>query len=127
MFIYKQKRINIYAPFEDDEGNRYGQLIDPILRYRLGVQEIPDPVPPEDYTDETYYRTEQDDAPYVIYTKKTDEQLAQLAKSKIIKQIEQLEAEITPRRIRDAITTTAGKNWLKDKEAEIDTLRVQLQ
>lgn len=76
MFINAQgKRINPYAPIEID-GVRYP-------RYPMELlTEIPDPVPPEDYSDETYYRTEQDDAPYVIYTKKSDEQIAQIQQAK---------------------------------------------
>lgn len=31
--------------------------------------------PPVDYSDDTYDRKEQDDAPYVVYTKKSDEQI----------------------------------------------------
>lgn len=84
MFINQdQRRVNVYAPFEDANGTRYGNLTDPAVREALGVVEIPDPQPPEDYSDETYYRTEQDEAPYVVFTKKSDEQLAALKKSKL--------------------------------------------
>lgn len=41
-------------------------------------------------------------------------------------QIKALEAEITERRKREAILTDAGKQWLANKEAEIEALRAQL-
>lgn len=77
MHIFKsnQRRANIYAPYEA-EGVRYPRIPMELL------EEIPDPQPPEDYSDETYYRTEQDTAPYVIFTKKSDEQLEALQDSK---------------------------------------------
>jgi hypothetical protein len=40
------------------------------------VIEIADPTPPADYDADLYYRTEQNDAPYVIYTKRPAEQIA---------------------------------------------------
>jgi hypothetical protein len=73
-----QRRVNIYQPYKG-----FSKLDTPEIRQRAGVIEIADPVPPADYSDETYYRTEQDDAPYVIFTKKSDEQLAALAQSKL--------------------------------------------
>jgi len=79
MFIFKsnQKRCNPYASYTDANGTRYTRM--PAELY----EEIADPVPPEDYSDETYYSTEQDDAPYVIYTKKSEEQIASLRWTKI--------------------------------------------
>ena len=77
MFILNEKRINIYAPFTTSEGVTYSNLTDPEVRERLGVVEIADPTQPDDYSDDLYYRTEQDEAPYVVYTRKSDEQIAQ--------------------------------------------------
>lgn len=74
-----QKRVNIYAPYAG-----FSKLDTPEIRERAGVVEIADPVPPADYSDETYYRTEQEDAPYVIYTKKSAEQLERLADDKAL-------------------------------------------
>jgi hypothetical protein len=75
MFIDSNaKRVNIYAPYEYN-GVRYANLTDPTVRAKVGVSEIPDPVPPVDYSEDTYYRTEQDTAPYVIYTPKSAEQV----------------------------------------------------
>ena len=75
-------RINIYSRFTSENGTRYASLENADVRTQLGITEIPDPIPPADYSDETYYRTEQDDAPYVIYTQKPPEQLTQLADNK---------------------------------------------
>jgi hypothetical protein len=84
------KRINIYAPYKG-----FSKLDTPEIRARAGVIEIADPAPPADYSDETYYRTEQDDAPYVIFTKKSDEQLLALRVSKL-------------KQIRDELTENGG-------------------
>jgi len=73
-----QRRVNIYAPYAG-----FSKLDTPEIRERAGVIEIADPVPPADYSDETYYRTEQDDAPYVIFTKKSDEQIAAIRWEKL--------------------------------------------
>lgn len=93
MFTLNEKRINIYAPFESADGTRYGNLTDPAVRESLGVVEIPDPTPPEDYSDETYYRTEQDDAPYVVYTAKSVEQVTQTKNARLQAQIDAMERE----------------------------------
>lgn len=84
MFVdQNQRRINIDAPFVASDGRGLANLRDPAERERYGVVEIPDPVPPADYSDELYYRTEQDDAPYVVFTRKSDEQIAALNKAKL--------------------------------------------
>ena len=85
MFIKDSKRFNIYASQEID-GVRYANFTDPALREQLGILEIPDPVPPEDYTEDTYYRTEQDTEPFVVFTKKSDEQIAQQTQAKLNQQ-----------------------------------------
>ena len=50
---------------------------------------------------------------------------AEAPKLAIIKKITDLEKEITPRRIREAILGT-DSDWLKNKEAEIATERSKL-
>ena len=99
------RRVNIYSAYKG-----FSKLDTPEIRQRAGVVEIPDPVPPEDYSDETYYRTEQDTDPYVIYTKKSDEQLAQLAKSKAFNKIDNLErTSMVPRAVREFMLAVALK------------------
>jgi len=44
----------------------------------------------------------------------------------ILVQIAEIEAQITPRRMREATLTTAGKTWLAGKDAEIAALRASL-
>lgn len=88
MFIDQEtlKRVNIYAPYKGRS-----KLDTPEIRAAVGVIEIADPVPPVDYSDETYYRTEQDDAPYVVFTKKSDEALLALR----WQQVQQVRDELT--------------------------------
>jgi hypothetical protein len=74
MFIRNGLRFNIDASQEID-GVRYPNFRDPVLREQLGITEIADPQPPEDFSDDTYYRTEQDDAPYVVFTRKPAAQI----------------------------------------------------
>ena len=51
---------------------------------------------------------------------------ADAAKRVIMQKIEALEAEVTPRRLRDSVLTADGKTWLTNKEAEIATERDKL-
>ena len=120
MFISNttQKRVNPYAPYQDSEGTTYPRM--PAHLYT----EIPDPTPPEDYTDETYYRTEQDDAPYVVYTRKSTEQLDALFNSKIKQQIVSIEAG-QARAVREA--ALGNTQHLQDIETAVVLLRGQLK
>ena len=71
-----RKRLNAFAMYIDEEGTRYPTVPKHLLEW------VDPPIPPEGYSDETYYRTEQDEAPYVIYTKKSEEQIAQIQQAK---------------------------------------------
>jgi hypothetical protein len=75
MFIDNETklRVNVNAPYKG-----YSKLDTPEIRAAANVVEIPEPTPPEDYSDEFYFRTEQEDAPYVVYTKKSNEAIAQI-------------------------------------------------
>jgi replication fork clamp-binding protein CrfC len=119
MFIFKdsKKRANPFAQYTDADGTQY-----PTIPLEL-LEEIPDPVAPEDFSDETYYRTEQDDAPYVVYTKKSDEQLEELRKSKIKQEIAAIEAG-QARAVREA--ALGSPQHLIEIEAKIQALRSQL-
>lgn len=81
MFIRNGKRFNINTTLTH-EGVTYPSraLADPSVRTLLGITEIPDP---ERKSDEFYYVTEQEEAPYLINTPKSTEQLTQLLASKI--------------------------------------------
>ena len=89
MFIRDNKRFNIYAS-STIEGVTYPNFLSPELRDALGITEIVEPEPPVDYTPETYFRTEQDTAPYVVYEKKSQEQLDALAAQKEAQRISSL-------------------------------------
>lgn len=70
-------RANEFAAYTSPEGVSYPWVPRDLL------EEVDVALPPEDFSEDTYYRTEQDEAPYVVFTRKSDEQLAALAKSKL--------------------------------------------
>jgi hypothetical protein len=51
----------------------------------LGIEEVQEPDPPDEYktNPEYYFRTEQETFPYVIYTRKSEEQIRQAFVSKL--------------------------------------------
>lgn len=82
MFIWKETGLRGPAhpdstPYPAPDGTRYPRTPRELLL------EIADPAPPDDFSDETYYRTEQDDAPYVVFTRRSDEMIAALNKAKL--------------------------------------------
>ena len=81
MFIRNNTRFNIYST-QVINGVRYADFTSPAARKLLGISEVAEPASPADYSDETYYRQEQQESPFVVYTRKSDEQLAQLLQSK---------------------------------------------
>ena len=72
MFIFTAtgKRANPYVRYIDAQGTQYTCIPMELL------EEIADPVPPVDFSDDLYYRNEQDDAPYVTWTRKPQPQIA---------------------------------------------------
>ena len=58
----------------------------------------------------------------------TEDQYNQLLQDELLPldKIAQLEATITPRRLRDALASDAGKSWVADVEALIATERSKL-
>ena len=111
MFILNEKRINIYAPYTSAEGVTYANLTDSTIRNQLGVVEISEPAQPEDYSEDLYYRTEQDEAPYVVYTRKSDEQIAAAALIKAKQERAQAVNEII-------VTTQAGNAFDGHEDAQ---------
>ena len=92
-----RQRVNIHAAYKG-----FSKLDTPEIRERAGVIEIPDPTPPEDFSDDTYYVTHQNEAPYVVYTRKSDEQIAQAKNSKLQQQIDSEEkSTLLPRVTRE--------------------------
>ena len=132
MFTRNQKRCNIYAPAEIDDV-RYSGFTDPSLREQLGIVEVADPVPPEDYSEDTYFRTEQDDAPYVVYVRKSDEQINQATRARILSQIVSLEqGALMARQVREVMRGLPGADqqpWfarVKAIDDEVAALRAAL-
>jgi hypothetical protein len=115
--IETNRRVNPFATYRDSEGTTYPRMPEHLY------QEIMEPFPPEDYTDETYYRTEQDSSPYVVFTRKSDDQLRELGNSKIKSQIAAIEAG-QARAVREA--ALGDPNYLTQLEAQIQALREQL-
>ena len=59
----------------------------------------------------------------------TDEEAEALRPKPVVTvkdQIAAIEAEITPRRLREAVLSVEGAAWLEAKDAEIAALRAQL-
>ena len=124
MFIKDGKRINIYAPIVDG-GIKYPNATDPVIRVKLGISEIPDPTPPVDYDEDTYYKTEQETEPYVIYTKKEKIQLKQQRNAKRKARIEEIESK-QMRALREAILS-GDKVKLQEIEDTIVAIRGHLE
>lgn len=93
MFIKNGLRFNILTKYTDPiTGEKGIDMTRPENRTRFGVEEIPDPVRE---SDETHYNQEIMEAPYLICTPKSPEQLAQLRWSKL-------------KQIRDDLTENGG-------------------
>jgi hypothetical protein len=140
MFIRNNLRFNIYAPATIGDV-RYPNFLDPDLRASLGITEVTEPEPPEEYAThpEYWFRTEQDDAPYVVYTRKSDEQIAAIEAAKIPRRVtmrqarlallgagllEQIDAAINA--IEDATQKAAAKiEWEYAQEVDRDHQWVQ--
>jgi len=72
------KMVNYYAIFKqpDINGSKWPHGLSVAQLNELGYQEITVSEKPVDYSEDTYYRTEQELAPYVVYERKSDEQIA---------------------------------------------------
>jgi len=108
MFIDQETRlrVNIHAPYKGRS-----KLDTPEIRAAVGVIEIPDPVAPEDYSPDTHYMTEQDDAPYVVYMMKSPAQIAELMVQKAKQQRREQVDAIT-------VTTASGKEFDGNEDAQ---------
>lgn len=122
MYIFKEtlKRCNPYTSYTAPDGTRYARIPAELLT------EITDPLPPADYSEDTYYRTEQDDAPYIVYTLKSPEQLKKLRNQKRKERIVRIENGQSLRAIREALLT-GDKTKLQDIEARIVAIRGELE
>jgi hypothetical protein len=71
-------RVNIYAPYKG-----FSRLDTPEIRQRAGVVEAEEPTLPADFNYDDYTVQEIDPTPYVIFTKKSDEQIAAIRWEKL--------------------------------------------
>lgn len=55
-----------------------------------------------------------------------EQEPATLEKVAALRKIAEIEAQITPRRLREAVLTQAGKDWLTARDDEIKAERVRL-
>ena len=119
------KLVNIHAPYKGR--SRLGA---PEIRAAVGVIEIERDLPPEEYNGHSdWYEVLEDwnatQRPYVIYTRKSDEQINEVANNKVKAQIAALEAG-QHRAIREA-TLTGDKTRLQKIDDDIAALRSQLK
>lgn len=103
IFTRNGKRFNIAQRFTDEAlGVKQLDMTIPANRERCGVVETTIIDPPEDYSDELYYRTEQNEAPYVVYTRKPQRMIDQGFNNKVQAQIDALErSAMLPRVVRE--------------------------
>lgn len=106
-------RVDIQRPYKD-----FSRLDTPEIRAMANVVEIPDPTPPEDFSEDTYFRTEQNDAPYVIFTKRPAEQIAATRWNKI-------------KNLRDTLTDNggclvSGKWYHSDPKSKVQQLALTM-
>jgi hypothetical protein len=116
--------VNINRPYKGRS-----RLDTPEIRAAVGVVEIADPIKPDDYSDETYYKSETDDFPYVIYTRKPQEQIDQMLKAKALAAIDAVERNaMLPRLIREymlELPGAASKPWFAKVKALDDDVAVE--
>ena len=119
------KLVNIHAPYKGRS-----RLDSPELRDAVGVIEIERDSPPDEYNDHPdWYEVREDwnatQRPYIIYTRKSDEQINEANNVKVKAQIAAIEAG-QHRAIREA-TLTGDKTRLQKLDDDIAALRSQLR
>ena len=111
MFIWKsnQKRCNPYRAYTDEQGTQYVR-VPPEL-----YEEIPDPVRGDDEYNSTQ---EIDDAPYLIVTPKSQEQIDQINARKAKREADRLALEEVKADAKFqnliAKTPSQAKNWVEN-------------
>ena len=89
IYIRNGKRFNIYAS-QTIDSITYPDFCNAQVQANLGITMVEPPAPPADFSYDTYNETEQDTDPYVVYTKKSQEQLDELAAQKEAQRIASL-------------------------------------
>ncbi len=103
MFLRNKKEINIYAPITVD-GVTYGNLLDPNVRKKLKVTEVPDPVYPDD---KFYYATKNEDGSLTV-TPRPVEQLKEQAEQELA--AERYEKEVGGLTLPDGTVISTDRN-----------------
>lgn len=85
VFKDTKKRANEFAAYTDANGTSYPW----VPRDLLEVVDLP--APPEDYSPDTHDTREIQDYPYVVYPRKSDEQIEQVRKAKVQAQIDAMD------------------------------------
>lgn len=99
------KRVDITKPYVDATGTQYPTF----PAHLMGLlQEITLPDPPLDYTPELYNVKESDDAPYVIYTRKSEAEIAQI--------VLQQEKELRAKAVASIVVRTVSGNVFDGNE-----------
>lgn len=83
IFIKDGKKVNPEAFRVDADGTNHGRRLTLDELAGIGVTPLTIYQKPDDFSDDLYYRTEQDAAPYIVYIRKSDEQLAQAKQAKV--------------------------------------------
>ena len=113
MFIKDNKRFNPYATIEHNGVVYQGNVLSfPSVVAELGITEVPEPPVPEDYSPDYYFREEVAEAPYVVYTPKSPEQVRQARLARI--------PSITPWQIRKALNQLGLRDAIEQAVASAD-------
>ena len=113
MFIKDGKRFNPYTTIEHDGVVYQGNVLSfPDTVTALGISEVQEPLMPEDYNPDFYFREETLEAPYVVYTPKSPEQVRQARLALI--------PSITPWQIRKALNQLGLRDAIEQAVAGAD-------
>lgn len=106
--IWKETKLrcNPHARYTAPDGTKYVKV--PAELY----EEVPDTVPvPDDYSPDTYRKLEPDADPYVVYEKKSDEEITALR----LAQAKQARAQVVSEIV---VTTQAGNSFDGNEDAQ---------
>lgn len=81
IYIFNNKRINILSPVIY-KGVQYNNLLKEEDRLTMGVEEIPEPPKPENFSLDTHNILEIVDPPFIIYQEKPTEEIQTLQKTR---------------------------------------------
>lgn len=126
MYATQEKKIvQDYEAFEGKDGSRY-----PWNFPKQNITELhkvtETPIPTEENIVVTGYTVNDDFVQVWTTRQKTEEEKNKERTESIKSQICNIESTVTQRRLREAVLTEEGKQWLNAVEDQISTLRGQL-